>query len=145
MFFSKFSAALALAPLLTMGNPVLEVAQSQDPYSDWTYLYEETFEDSSSQQYSQQLWLNPEYQRSNNILEFTLLVRRSPASRNGTAAALYDYVADCETIRYSWETVTYLDSNNAVIDTQTNRRAMDEAEPESKFYSVLNGLCNGDY
>lgn len=145
MFFSKFSAILALVPLLTLGSSTSLVAQSQDPYQDWTYLYEDTFEDSSGEQVTQQWWLNPEFRRNNNLLNFTLLARRNPISSNGTAAAVFDYVADCDTISYSMEKATFLDSNNAALDTQTVRRAMDKAEPGDEFYDVLTDLCSGVY
>ena len=142
MPFPQVSATLALIPFLTLGSPALEVAQNQDPYSDWQYLYEDTFESSSGESITQEWWLNPETRERNNLLEFTLLARRSPVSSNGTAAAVFDYVADCGALSYSMEKVTFIDGNNATIDTQTSRTVMEAADPSSNFYGVLQDLCN---
>ena len=142
MPFPQFSSALALIPLLSLGGPTIEIAQNQDPYSDWTYLYEDTFEGSSGEAVTQQWWLNPETSVRDNLLVFTLLARRNPVSGNGTAAAVFDYVADCAALSYSMEKVTFIDSSNATIDTQTNRTVMEAVDPSSNFYSVLQNLCN---
>ena len=151
MFFPQISATLALVPMLTMGAPAvsapaIDIAQTQDPYANWSYLYEDTFENNAGQTITRRWWLSPETRRQNNLLEFTLLARRSPASSNGTTAAVFDYIADCETISYSMETVTFLDNNNSVLDTQTQRQVMEPADPNTNpnFYSVLDRLCKGE-
>ncbi|NER82901.1 MAG: hypothetical protein F6K42_25765 [Leptolyngbya sp. SIO1D8] len=144
MFFSQLSAALALVPLLATGAPVLEIAQNSDPYGDWQYLYSDTFQDSGGTEITQEWLLKPQTQRNNNILEFTLLARRSPVSGNGTAAAVFDYVADCGAMRYAPEQITFLDSNNGTLDVQTYDRVMDDADPSTDFYGVLDKLCKGD-
>lgn len=145
MFFSRLTQALAVVPLIAAGVATAAIAQNQDPYSDWIYLYDDSFQDSSGAEVSQQWWLKPEAQRSNDPLQFTLLARRNPAGSNGTVAAVFDYVGNCSSLSYSMEKVTFLDSNNGVIDTQTHRRVMEAADPSSNIYGVIDDLCNGAY
>lgn len=141
MVLSRFSAALALIPMVTLGSPVLDLAQASDPYSDWNYLYEDTFENSAGTTITQQWWLNPDTLRQGNTLNFTLLARRNPVSDDGIAAAVFDYVADCETISYTMETATFLDGNYATLNTQTYRTVMKDAETSDRLYTVLANLC----
>lgn len=145
MVFPQFMTALLAAPLLAAATPVLEVAQNQDPYSDWIYLYEDTFESNAGEAVTQQWWLNPDIQQRDNLLEFTLLARRNPISGNGTAAAVFSYVASCDTLSYSMEKAEFIDSNNAPIDTQTYRRVMEAATPGTEFHGVLSDVCGGVY
>jgi hypothetical protein len=141
MLLAKFIAATAAFPLLlSYASTVL--AQTVDPYANWEYLYEDSFENSAGQEVLQQWWLSPYTTRQNNRLSFTLLARRSPISSNGTAAALFAYVADCDNLMYSIERTQFLDDNNRVIDEQSYQRAMEIADPESAFYGVLDNLCN---
>ncbi|MBE7382586.1 MAG: hypothetical protein F6J95_014380 [Leptolyngbya sp. SIO1E4] len=146
MFFTQLSAALAFIPLLALGTPTLEIAQNSDPYGDWQYLYNDTFQDSGGAEISQEWRLNPATQRNNNILKFTLLARRNPVSSNGTAAAVFNYVADCGAMRYAPEQVTFLDNNNGTLDVQTYNQVMEDADPNANanFYSVLDRLCKGE-
>jgi len=126
-----------------MGTPAINIAQTSDDYSNWRYLYENTFENDAGQEITQQWWLNPDTQRQNTMVEFTLLARRSPISLNGTAAAVFDYVADCSSMAYALEEVTFLDSTDAVLTTQNYDQVMEPADPESEFYGVLQSLCGG--
>ena len=144
MFFSNFIATLAAVPLIAVGTPGTEVAQSADLYADWLYLYEDTFEDNSGAEITQNWWLNPDTNRRNNILEFTLLARRSPVSANGTAAAVFGYLADCSNKNYTLERAEFLDSNNATLDVQTYQRVMEPADPDTSFANVLDDLCSGE-
>ena len=151
MFFAKLAATFAVLPFLVAAHPVvevvrpIEVAQNNDPYADWIFLYEDSFENSSGQEITQRWWLEPNSSRRNNLLNFTLLARRSPVSNNGTAAAVFDYVADCGTMSYTIERTEFLDSNDSTLDVQTYQRVMDAADPEDEFYGVLADICNGVY
>lgn len=145
MLFAKLAATIAFLPLLIAGNPGLEVAQSNNPFADWIFLYEDTFENNSGQEVTQRWWLDPDTNRQNNLLNFTLLARRSPVSSNGTAAAVFDYVADCEAMSYAIERTEFLDSNDASLDVQTYQRVMESADPDDEFYDVLENLCSGAY
>lgn len=145
MLLSQLTAVLTAIPLLAAGTPGIEIAQNTDPYADWVYLYEDSFENSAGQTITQQLWLDPDSVKPGSLHNFTLLARRSPVSNNGTAAAVYDYVADCETRSYSIEQIEYLDSNNGTLDVQTSQTVMEPANPNSPFYTVLDDICNGVY
>jgi hypothetical protein len=46
---------------------------------------------------------------------------------------------------YAIESVQYLDINDQTLNSQTMQQAMQSADPESQFYSVLSGLCSGAY
>jgi hypothetical protein len=140
--FAKFAAA-TLPILLSLPTAVL--AQTADPYADWRYLYVDSFENSAGQNITQEWWLSPAQTRQNSQLRFTLLARRSPISDNGTAAALFGYVANCDSMMYAIESVQYLDINDQTLNSQTMQQAMQSADPESQFYSVLSGLCSGAY
>lgn len=144
MLFTKLAAATAVLPLL-FSNPSAVLAQGADPYADWRYLYEDSFENTAGQEIAQQWWLSPSYSHQGSMLNFTLLARRSPVSDNGTTAALFGYVADCGSMVYSIEETQFLDVNNQVIDVQTYQRPMEAANPESPFYEVLENLCSGVY
>ncbi|MDB9528077.1 hypothetical protein PN498_18930 [Oscillatoria sp. CS-180] len=144
MLLAQFATALAAIPLLMPGPSAVEIAQNTDPYANWIYLYQDVFQNSAGQEVTQQWWLEPDVQRS-NLLNFTLLARRSPVSDNGTAAAVFDYVADCEAMSYSIERTEFLDGNNTTLDVQTSQKVMESANPESQFYTVLNDICNGIY
>jgi len=121
------------------------MAQTADPYANWLYLYEDSFENSAGQEITQRWWLDPSTARQNTLLNFTLLARRSPASDNGTAAALFDYVADCEGMMYAVERTEFLNGRDQTLDIHTYQRAMETADPNSEFYSVLDELCRGVY
>lgn len=144
MLFAKLTAAAVALPVLL--SPALAVlAQEADPFANWQYLYADSFENSAGQEVTQQWWLSPNQSRQNNQLQFTLLARRSPISDNGTASALFGYVADCDSMMYSIESMQFLDVNNQTLTSQTAQRAMEAADPNSQFYSVLDGLCSGAY
>ncbi|MEM1310866.1 MAG: hypothetical protein AAGF98_15475 [Cyanobacteria bacterium P01_H01_bin.153] len=155
MLLTQFTAAVAALPLLVaaqpaisqpaISQPAINIAQANDPYADWVYLYEDTFEDSTGGQVTQQWWLSPDTIQRSGQLTFTLLARRSPAGANGTAAALFDYIANCEGMMYSIERTAFLDANNQTLDVQTYQRPMDAADANSAFYSVLNNVCAGNY
>jgi hypothetical protein len=145
MLFAKLAATLAFLPVLVTSNPAASMAQNTNRFADWIYLYEDTFESGSGQQVTQQWWLEPGPTRQSNLMNFTLLARRSPVSSNGTAAAVFDYVADCDTMSYTIEQTEFLDSNDATLDVQTYQRVMDAANPDEAFYSVLSDLCGGAY
>jgi hypothetical protein len=159
MLFAKLATTFALFPLLLSGHPAVEVvpqvsveaapplqiAQTEDPFAKWIFLYEDTFENNAGQEVTQEWWLEPNSSRQNNVANFTLLARRSPISSNGTAAAIFDYVADCETMSYTIEQAEFLDSNDATLDVQTYQRVMDAANPEEPFYEVLEDICGGAY
>ena len=123
----------------------VEMAQSSDAYANWIYLYDDAFENSAGQEVTQQWWLNPNTVRQNDSVEFTLLARRSPVSSNGTAAAVCDYIGNCSSMGYAIEQIQMLDSNDVTIDSQTTQRVMETADPDSKFYGVLQDLCSGAY
>lgn len=146
MILNRLSALLALMPLLAVGNPGAGVAQNSDPYSSWTYLYNNTFQDSTGAEISQEWRLNPRIQRNNSLLKFTLLARRTPVGSNGAAAAEFDYVTDCNTLEYALEEATQLDSSNNPLGTQTYNAVMGPADANSDpdFYSVLDRLCKGE-
>jgi hypothetical protein len=139
----KFVAALAAAPWLLGGLAAVGFAQTSDRFADWMFLYEDTFENSNGQEVTQQWWLAPNPTRQNNLMNFTLLARRSPVSSNGTAAAVFDYVADCSTMNYTIEGAEFLNSNDDILDTQTYQRVMEAADPEQPFYDVLQDVCGG--
>ena len=144
MFFAKLAAVTAALPVLL--SPSLAVlAQDTDPYANWQYLYSDSFENSAGQVVTQQWWLSPNQSRQNSQLQFTLLARRSPIGDNGTAAALFGYIANCDSMVYSIESTQFLDVNDQPLASQTTQRAMEAANPESQFYSVLDGLCRGVY
>ncbi|MGD1860645.1 MAG: hypothetical protein ACFB0E_11825 [Leptolyngbyaceae cyanobacterium] len=150
MLLTQFVAAIATLPLLVAAQPAtaqapVNIAQAEDPYANWVYLYDDTFEDSAGGQVSQQWWLDPETSRQSNQVTFTLLARRSPAGANGTSAALFDYIADCEGMMYSIERTEFLDANNQTLDIQTHQRPMDAADANTNFYTVLDNLCAGTY
>lgn len=146
MLFAKLAATFAFVPFLVTGAPVAEVvAQNNTPYADWIFLYEDSFENSSGQEVSQQWWLEPGSARQGNLTNFTLLARRSPVSSNGTAAAVFDYVANCDTMSYTVERTEFLDSSDASIDVQTFQKVMEPANPDDEFYGVLDNICNGAY
>ena len=151
MSFLPLIATLLTVPLVTTEPaPVeivqsVEIAQSSDAYANWIYLYDDAFENSAGQEINQQWWLKPSPVRQNDSVEFTLLARRSPVSSNGTAAAVFDYVGNCSSMGYAIEQIQMLDGSDATIDTQSTQRVMETADPESKFYGVLQDLCNGVY
>lgn len=146
MRFTRFSKILALVPLLMLGSASLGLAQTADPYSGWTYLYNDSFETSAGTLVDQEWRLDPDVQRTDNLLNFTLLARRNPVGANGAAAAVFDYVADCSTLDYALEKATHLDSNNASLGSQTYGAVMEAADRESNpnFYDTLDRLCKGD-
>lgn len=143
MLLSQLVATIAALPLLITSPASPELAQAADPYADWQYLYEDSFENSAGQEITQQWWLDPDTTRQGMLLNFTLLAQRSPASDNGTAAALFDYVADCEGMMYAIERTEFLDSSDQTLDIQTYQRAMETADPDDEFYRVLAQLCQG--
>ena len=151
MSFLPLIATLLAVPLVTTEPaPVeiaqnVEMAQSSDAYANWIYLYDDAFENSAGQEVTQQWWLNPNTVRQNDSVEFTLLARRSPVSSNGTAAAVFDYIGNCSSMGYAIEQIQMLDSNDVTIDSQTTQRVMETADPDSKFYGVLQDLCSGAY
>ena len=159
MLFAKLATTFGLLPLLFSSpsvvettsqaqvetTPQVQIAQSDNPFAEWIFLYEDTFENSAGQEVTQQWWLEPNSRRQNALINFTLLARRSPISSNGTAAAVFDYVADCETMSYTIEQAEFLDSSDAILDVQTYQRVMDAADPEEEFYEVLDDLCSGVY
>jgi len=142
--FAKFAAAAAVLPLMLSSSPAV-LAQTADPFADWRYLYTDSFENSAGQSVTQNWWLSPNQTRQNSQLQFTLLARRSPIGDNGTAAALFGYVANCDSMMYAIESVQYLDVNDRTLNSQTMQQAMQSADPDSQFYSVLSGLCSGAY
>lgn len=144
MFFAKLAAVTAVLPVL-LSSSVAVRAQATDPYANWQYLYADSFENSAGQVIAQQWWLSPNQNRQNNQLMFTLLARRSPIGDNGTAAALFGYIANCDGMMYSIESMQFLDTNDQILTSQSTQRAMEAANPESQFYSVLDGLCRGAY
>lgn len=144
MFFAKLAAVTAALPVL-LSSSLAVLAQEADPFANWQYLYADSFENSAGQEVTQQWWLSPNRSQQNNQLQFTLLARRSPIGDNGTAAALFGYIANCDSMVYSIESMQFLDVNNQTITSQTAQRAMEAANPESQFYSVLDGLCTGAY
>jgi hypothetical protein len=160
MLFAKIATTFALFPLLFSGHtasettpqaanvgviPQPQIAQNEDPYGNWIFLYEDAFENNAGQEITQSWWLEPNSRRQNSVVNFTLLARRSPISSNGTAAAVFDYVADCETMSYTIEQAEFLNSDDATLDVQTYQRVMDAADPEEPFYEVLQDLCGGVY
>jgi len=145
MLLTQFATAVATLPLLLTGPAAPEIAQAADPYANWVYLYEDSFDDSAGQEITQQWWLDPSTDRQNALLNFTLLARRSPASDNGTAAALFDYVADCQGMMYAIERTEFLNRSDQTLDIHTYQQAMETADPDSEFYSVLDQLCRGVY
>lgn len=145
MLFAKIAAVLTMVPALVVGATAPGIAQNQNRYADWIYLYEETFENNAGEEITQQLWLNPETSQNGNLLEFTLLARRIPISNNGVAAAVFDYRADCGTLSYAIEATTFLDSSDTTLDTQTYQKVMEPADSETPFYGVLEKLCSGGY
>ncbi len=142
--FAKFAAAAATLPIL-LSLPTAVLAQTASSYADWRYLYVDSFENSAGQNITQEWWLSPSQTRQNSQLQFTLLARRSPMSDNGTAAALFGYVANCDSMMYAIESVQYLDVNDRILNGQTMQQAMQSADPDSQFYSVLSNLCSGAY
>lgn len=145
MSLANLAATLAFLPVLMAGSSAVEIAQNENDFSDWIYLYEDTFENSAGQEITQQWWLAPGSSRQNNLMNFTLLARRSPVSANGTAAAVFDYVADCETMSYTIEQTEFLDSNDDTLDVQTFQRVMEAANPDDEIYGILDDLCGGVY
>lgn len=143
MLLSQLVATIAALPLLMTSSVVPALAQAADPYADWRYLYADSFENSAGQEITQQWWLDPDSTRQNALLNFTLLARRSPASDNGTAAALFDYVADCEGMMYAIERTEFLDGSDQTLDVRTYQWAMETADPDDEFYNVLDQLCQG--
>lgn len=145
MFFTKIAAAFVAVPLAVSPLPVAEVAQNDDRFANWVFLYEDVFENRSGQEVTQRWWVSPNTVRENNLLEFTLLARRSPQDENGTAAAVFDYVANCEEMRYAIQEVEFLDADDATLNVQTYQRVMETADTDSEFYAVLDDLCTGVY
>lgn len=145
MLLAKLVSAVATVPLLLAGVSAPDIAQSRDRFADWQFLYEDTFEDSNGREVTQQWWLDPDATRQNNLMNFTLLARRSPVSNNGTAAAVFDYAADCGTMSYTIEGAQFLNGNDDILDTQTYQRVMEAADPEQPIYTVLDDLCSGKY
>lgn len=151
MSFLPLLATLLAVPLVTTEPATVEItqsveiAQSSDAYANWIYLYDDAFENSAGQEVTQQWWLKPGIMRQNDSVEFTLLARRSPVSSNGTAAAVFDYVGNCSSMGYAIEQIQMLDSSDATIDSQTTQRVMESADPNSKFYEVLQDVCGGVY
>ncbi len=139
MVFRPVAVTLAALPLLFLAVPVL--AQASNPYANWIYLYEDTFQNGSGETITQQWWLKPDTIRRDSILEFALLARRTPVSSNGTAAAVFDYIADCSSMSYAIKKTVLLDSNYAVLDTQTTQRPMAPSNPDEPFYGILQNLC----
>ncbi|RZM79627.1 hypothetical protein [Leptolyngbya iicbica] len=142
--FARFAAAAAVLPVL-LSQSTAVLAQTADAFANWRYLYADSFENSAGQSVTQNWWLSPNQTRQNSQLRFTLLARRSPISDNGTAAALFGYVANCDNMMYAIESVQYLDVNDQTLNSQTMQQAMQSADPDSQFYSVLSGLCSGAY
>jgi hypothetical protein len=145
MLLANLAATLAFLPVFMAGSSAVEIAQNENDFSDWIYLYEDTFENSAGQEVTQQWWLAPDTSRQNNLMNFTLLARRSPVSANGTAAAVFDYVADCETMSYTIEQTEFLDSNDDTLDVQTFQRVMEAANPDDEIHGILDDLCSGVY
>ena len=157
MSFLPLLATLLAVPLVTTEPATVEIAQSvelaqsveiaqsSDAYANWIYLYDDAFENSAGQEVAQQWWLKPGIVRQNDSVEFTLLARRSPVSSNGTAAAVFDYVGNCSSMGYAIEQIQMLDSSDATIGSQTTQRVMESADPDSKFYGVLQDVCGGVY
>jgi hypothetical protein len=143
--FSQIATSVAAISILSLGTPPLEIAQASDRYANWIYLYEDSFQTSAGEQITQAWWLNPDVIRRNTFIEFSLLARRTPVSSNGTAAAVFDYIADCGAMSHALKKTTLLDSSDAVIDTQTNHRPMAPTNPEEPFHEVLQDLCGGIY
>ncbi|MGF1460414.1 MAG: hypothetical protein ACFBSG_15485 [Leptolyngbyaceae cyanobacterium] len=143
MFSNQIAAAAAAVPLLITGQPVVEFAQNAGPYANWVFLYEDSFEDRSGREITQAWWLSPDTTHESNVVNFRLLARRSPISDNGTAAAVFDYVADCETKAYTIERTEFLDVNDQTLDVQMIQRVMEPSDPESPFHDVLEDLCGG--
>ena len=143
--FAKFAAVAATLPIfLSPASAVL--AQTTNPFADWRYLYTDSFENSVGQNITQEWWLSPEQTRQNNQLRFTLLARRSPVSDNGTAAALFGYVANCDSMMHAIESAQYLDISDQPLNPPQNmQQAMQSTDPNSQFYSTLSNLCSGAY
>ncbi|MGD1908861.1 MAG: hypothetical protein ACFB0C_23145 [Leptolyngbyaceae cyanobacterium] len=151
MFATTTALALTLTPLagiLPTGlqQPNVNVlAQAEDPYSDWISLYSDSFEDSQGNTITQSWLLDPAIQKTGETVRFTLLSKRSPVSSNGTAAGEFDYIANCGTISYAIERITFLDGNNGAIDTHTYQSALEDADPDSALYPHLVDICSGVY
>ncbi|NJN21218.1 MAG: hypothetical protein HC812_08555 [Leptolyngbya sp. RL_3_1] len=151
MFATTLALALGFTPLLGIlpigsqpVNPVT-VAQVEDPYSDWIDLYTDSFEDSQGNTITQSWLLNPSIQRTGETVRFTLLSKRSPVSSNGTAAGRFAYIANCGTVSYAIERITFLDEDNVEIDAHTYQSALENVDPESPLYPHLIAICNGEY
>ncbi|WP_008310360.1 hypothetical protein [Leptolyngbya sp. PCC 6406] len=156
-----FSAAATTAIALTLGTalsgglstPQLapsqlasnQLAQNQDPYQDWIYLYTNTFENSQGSTIDQQWWLNPSINREGDIVRFTLLSRRTPISDNGTAAGVFDYIANCEALSYAVEQMTFLDTADQPLQSQTQQTPLRDAEASNPLYPHLQDICAGVY
>lgn len=147
-----FATATALALTLTANGgsglppqPTLHLAQEQADYSDWIYLYADSFETNGGTEVTQNWWLDPDLERIGDTVRFTLLSRRSPVSANGTAAGVFGYIANCETISYALEDATFLDSQDEALETQTYQTALRAADPESAIYPHLVDICAGAY
>lgn len=151
MFATTTALALTLIPLsgavpLGLEQPSSAVfAQAEDPYSDWITLYTDSFEDSQGNTINQSWFLNPTIQRTGETVRFTLLSERNPVSRNGTAAGRFDYIANCGTISYAIERITFLDGDNGDIDTHTYQSALEDADPNAAIYPHLVDICDGVY
>jgi hypothetical protein len=151
---AMLSAATALALTLTVtgsggltSQPApVEFAQIQtDDESAWSYLYTDTFEDGQGQEITQDWWIELDPEQIGETVRFVLLSRRSPASTNGTAAALFGYIANCEAVSYALEEVTFLDGQDEPLETQTYQSALQAADPDSQFHGTLVDICGGVY
>ncbi len=151
MFATTTALAMTLMPLvgalhlgLDQANTAI-LAQAEDPYGDWISLYTDSFEDSQGSTITQSWFLNPNIQRTGETVRFTLLSKRSPVSSNGTAAGLFDYIANCGSISYAIERIAFLNVNNGEIDTHTYQSALEDADPDSSIYPHLVAVCSGTY
>ena len=146
------ATALALTLAVTGGGGVtppsmpVEFAQIQtDDESAWSYLYTDTFEDGQGREITQDWWVELDPEQMGETVRFVLLSRRTPASANGTAAALFSYIANCEAVSYALEEVTFLDGQDEPLETQTFQSALRATDPDSQFHITLGDICNGDY
>jgi hypothetical protein len=151
MFATTTALALVLVPLVgtvplgpDLAHTVI-LAQAEDPYSGWIDLYTDSFENSQGNTITQSWLLNPSIQRTGETVRFTLLSKRSPVGSNGTAAGLFAYIANCGTLSHAIERITFLDTENGVIDTHTYQSALEDVDPDSPLYPHLLDICNGAY
>lgn len=146
MFTPVTTLALGLALSSSVAaTPPVNLAQSTEPYSDWTYLYSDSFETNQGTEVTQNWWLDPDMDRMGATVRFNLLSRRSPASDNGTAAGVFGYILNCDALSYALETADLLDRDDEVVATQTYQTALRPADDESAIYPHLQNICDGAY